>query len=143
LLVESAPVDGVGLVFCDVFLFRGGSACFWLMQLDLVSLKGNSVSSGRFWGVYGFSMSLGSPSGFGSVRHIYFCSCFKVALSAYLHCCQPSSCPWNYCQCFCSQVPPCTAGLSLLVKGLVWIFSQFPDHALCVTRVLCGLPSAP
>ena len=136
-------MDGVGLVFCDVFLFRGGSACFWLMQLDLVSLKGNSVSSGRFWGVYGFSMSLGSPSGFGSVRHIYFCSCFKVALSAYLHCCQPSSCPWNYCQCFCSQVPPCTAGLSLLVKGLVWIFSQFPDHALCVTRVLCGLPSAP
>ena len=55
-------MDGVGLVFCDVFLVRGDSACFWLMKLDLISLKGNSVSSGRFWGVYGFSVTLGSLS---------------------------------------------------------------------------------
>ena len=34
---------------------------FWLMELDLVSLKGSAVSSSRFWGVYEFSMSLGNP----------------------------------------------------------------------------------
>ena len=137
---------------------------FWLMELDLVSLKGNSVSSGRFWGVYGFSMSLGSPSGFDSVRHIYFCSCFKVSLSACLLCCQPPSCPWNYCQSFCSQVPSCTAGLTLLVRGLYGSFCgsltmpsalpescvgfpQPPELAFCVARHVCtslgslGLPS--
>ena len=38
-----------------------------LRLIELVSLKGSAVSSKRFWGVYGFSMSLGSPSGFGSV----------------------------------------------------------------------------
>ena len=54
----------------------------WLIELDLVSLKGSAVSSRRFWGVYGFSMSLGSPSGFGSVRHVYVHSCIDVALSA-------------------------------------------------------------
>ena len=54
----------------------------WLLELDLASLKGSAVSSRRFWGVYGFSMSLGSPSGFGSVRRIYFHSCVKMALSA-------------------------------------------------------------
>ena len=37
------------------------------MELDLISLKGSTVSSSGFWGVYGFSMSLGSPPGFGSV----------------------------------------------------------------------------
>ena len=44
---------------------------FWVMELDLVSLKGSAVSNGRFWGVREFSVPLGSPSGFGSVRHIY------------------------------------------------------------------------
>ena len=34
-----------------------------------ISLKGNAVSSRKFGGVYAFSMSLGSPSGFGSIRH--------------------------------------------------------------------------
>ena len=55
---------------------------FWLMELDLVSLKGSAESSGRFWNVYGFSMPLGSRSSFPGVRRVYFCSCFKVALSA-------------------------------------------------------------
>ena len=41
---------------------------FWLMELDLISLKGIAVFSSRFWGVHGFSISLGSPSGFGSVQ---------------------------------------------------------------------------
>ena len=40
---------------------------FWLMELDLVSLKGSAVFNSKFWGVYRFSMSLGSPSGFGSL----------------------------------------------------------------------------
>ena len=56
---------------------------FQLIKLGLLSLKGSAVvSSSTFWGVYGFSMSLGSPSGFGIFRHVYFCSHVKVALSA-------------------------------------------------------------
>ena len=116
---------------------------FWLMQLDLVSLKGSEVSSRRFWGVYGFSMSLGSPSGFGSVRHVYFHSCIKVALSAYLHCRQPPTCPWNLCQCFCSLVPPCTAGQSLLGRGLLWTSSQCPDPVLCIMETCVGFSHPP
>ena len=49
-----------------------------------------------------------------SVRRIYFHSCFKVALSAYLQCCQPHTCPCGHCSCFCSPVPPCAAGQNLL-----------------------------
>ena len=41
---------------------------FWLMELDLLSMKGSSVSSSRFWSVYGFSMPLGSPSSFCGVQ---------------------------------------------------------------------------
>ena len=42
----------------------------WLMELDLISLKGSTVSCSRFCGFYGFSIYLGSSSGFGIVRHI-------------------------------------------------------------------------
>ena len=108
---------------------------FWLMELDLVSLKGSAVFNSKFWGVYRFSMSLGSPSGFGSVRHIYFHSHFKVVLLEYLHCCQSPTCPWNLSQCFCSLVLPCTARQSLLGRGLCGSF--------CDTGDLCGFPSAP
>jgi len=45
---------------------------FWLMELDLLSLKGSAVSSSRFWSVFGFSMLLGSRSGFCGVRCVYF-----------------------------------------------------------------------
>ena len=38
---------------------------FCLVELDLVS------PSSRFWGVYGFVVSLGSPSGFGSVGPVF------------------------------------------------------------------------
>ena len=34
---------------------------FWLMELDLISLMGSTMTS-RFWGVYGFSVALGSLS---------------------------------------------------------------------------------
>lgn len=44
---------------------------FWLVELDLICLKGSTASSSRFGAVYGFSTSVGSPSGFGSVRHVY------------------------------------------------------------------------
>ena len=89
----SAPTDGVGLVSCDVFLVGELVLVFWLMELDLVSLKSSEVSSSRFWVVYGFSVSLGSHYGFDSVRQVYFHSHFTVALSAYLHCHQPPTCP--------------------------------------------------
>ena len=119
------PVDGAGLGPCHVFLVKEFVSVFWLMELDLVSLKGSAVSSSRFCGVHGFSWkskwqltpvflsgeshgqrslagysSWGhksrtrhdlvtkparvqyvfvfcSPSGFGSVRHVSFCSYFK------------------------------------------------------------------
>ena len=32
---------------------------FWSMDLDLVSLKSSTISSSRFWGVYGFGIALG------------------------------------------------------------------------------------
>ena len=42
LLVESAPVDGVRLVFCDVFLVAGDSTCV------LVDGVGSRLSEGQF-----------------------------------------------------------------------------------------------
>ena len=66
--------------------------------------------------------SLGKSSSFGSVRHIYFCSCNEVALSAYLHHCQPPTCPWNLPLCFCSLVPPCIEGWTLLIRSLCGSF---------------------
>ena len=95
---------------------------FWLMELDLICLKGSGMSSSRSWGVCGFGVSLGSPSGFGNVRHVYFFSHFKVDLSAYLHCHQPPTCPWNHCWCFCSPVPPYIEGQSMLGRGLCGSF---------------------
>ena len=68
---------------------------FWLMELDLISLKGSAVSSSKFWSVCGFSMPLGSHSSFHGVRCMYFCSCFKVTFSAYMQCHQPPTCPWD------------------------------------------------
>lgn len=44
---ESASVDRVGLVSCDVLLV--GASVFWLDGADLVFLKGSAVSSSRFW----------------------------------------------------------------------------------------------
>lgn len=78
MVVEFAPVDGVGLVSWLAELVP----VFWLMELDLLSLKGSAVSSSRFWSIYGFSMPLGSHSSFCGVRRVYFRSSFKVALSA-------------------------------------------------------------
>ena len=71
-------MDGVGLVSWLVELVP----VFWLMELDLLSLKGSAVSNSRFWSIYGFRMPLGSHSSFCGVRRVYFCSSFKVALSA-------------------------------------------------------------
>ena len=130
------------LVSCDVFLVQQLMPVFWLMELDLVSMEGRAVSSSRFWGVYGLSVSLGSPFGFGSARCVYFHSYFKVALSGYFHCCQPKTCPWNPCRCFCSLVPPFTAGQILLGRGLCGYFLD----SLTVSSVhgyVCGLLSAP
>ena len=96
-------------------------------------------------GVYGFSISLGSPSDFCSVRHIYFHNLIKLAHSAYLHCRQPPTCPWNLCQCFCPLVLPCTADWSLLGRGLCGSFLvslTLPSSSRKHTD-LCGLPLAP
>ena len=38
---------------------------FWWLELDLVSLKGSTISNSVFWGVYGLGMALGSLSANG------------------------------------------------------------------------------
>ena len=93
------------------------------------------------------SVSLGCPSGFGSVRHIYFFSLFKVALSEYLHCLQAPTCPWNHCLCFYSPVRPCTAGRSLPGKDLCGSFLSSPTKSSALWKIvsaslsLLSLPS--
>ena len=78
LIAGSAPMPGVGLVSCGVSWLGELVPVFWSMELDLVSLKGSTVSSSKFLSVYGFRMS----SGFGSVKHVYLRSLLKVALSS-------------------------------------------------------------
>ena len=79
-----------------------------------------------------------------------------MALSAYLQCCQPPTCPWDYCWCFYSPVPPCAADPNLLGRCLCGSFCiavtcvdfpQPPKLTLCVAGLVCtclssqGLPS--
>lgn len=114
----------------------------WLIELDLVSLKDSAVSSRRFWGVlvFGFSMSLGSPSGFGSVRHIYFHSCIKMALSA----ASPYLSLESLSVLFPGPALHCRPE-NLLGRGLLWIFFSAPWPCRLHHGDLCGLlsPSHP
>ena len=76
-------------------------------------------------------MPLDSPSGSGSARHLYFYSCFRISLSAYLQCCRTPTCPWDHRWCFCSPPQPSTAdtrGLcgSFLVPSYCGDLSGFP-----------------
>ena len=110
---------------------------FWLTELDLISLKGGAVSSS----LYGSSMCLGSPSGPGSVRHIYFHSCFKVALSAYLHCPQPPTCLRDHCY---ASVPLSRPALlaEACWAGVCVDFFLAPRLCPLCCGDFCGLPSA-
>jgi len=206
-------MDGVGLVFCDVFLVGGASTCIlfdgagfhlsegqwvqcpvvgfgvsmgsipwptdvknWLLRKDPDAGKewrqekgttedklvgwhhqpgehefeqdlGIGDGQGSLmccspWGCKEsdttvFRMFWGSPSGFGSVRHIYFHSHVEMALSGYLHCLQPPTSPWNLYHCFCPLVPPWTAGGNRLGRGLC---SQLPNHAVCIMVTCVGFP---
>lgn len=114
----------------------------WLGELYLSCPKGSGESSSRFWRVCGFCVSLGSPSGPGSVRNACFLSRFKMALSVHLHWHQPPTCPWNHCLSICSPVPPCTEGQSVLVRSCVDLFLA-PQPCLLRHGDLCGLPSGP
>ena len=110
---------------------------FWLMELDLVSLKDSAVYSSRFWDVYGFSMALGSPSGFGSVRHVYFHSHYQSGpLSISFTAASPLTCPWNLCWFFCSPVLLCIAGQNLLVRGLSGSFLRSPTLPSVSLRIV-------
>ena len=85
---------------------------FWLMELDLISLKGSTVAvvgSVYIWTVL-LALAVLDASN--------FCSRVKVALSAYLHSHQPPTCPLNLCYCFCPPVLPCIARWILLGMGL-------------------------
>ena len=66
-----------------------------------------------------------------------------------MQCRQLPTCPWDHFQCFCSPVPPCTAGGSLLGRCLCGSFCfsvtcvgfpQPPKRILCVAG-LCTLDS--
>jgi len=57
LIIESAPCGWD----CTNGLSRFPHWGRWV-ELDLSSLECNEVSSGEFWDVYGFGMTLGSPS---------------------------------------------------------------------------------
>lgn len=77
----------------------------------------------------------------GSVRHIYFHSCFKVALPAYLHCRQPQL-SRDHCY---ASVP--LSRPALLAKAC-WVgvrvdFSLAPQLCPLCHVELPGLPSAP
>ena len=141
----------MGLNWCPVVVsWLGGLVpVFWLMELDFISLKGSRVSSSRFWGVRGLSMTLDSPPSFGSVRHVCFCSHVEVAPSAYPHCCQSPTCPLSFCWSFCTLVPPCSAGWYLLGGGLRGVFLSSPNLCSASQRLVwvslhtLSLPSAP
>lgn len=108
---------------------------FWLMELDLLSLKGSAVSVVGSGVSTGSSMPLGSHSSFCGVRRASsFRSCFKwpsqhkcsVASSLLV----PGIISGASVPC-----PACAAGKKLARYVLVWILSHCSD--------LCGLPQPP
>ena len=117
--MESAPGHRVGLLSCDMFLVWE-SLCLCSGWWSCISSLWRTLQCPVLRCLW--VQSLGKSSGFGSVRHIYFCSCNEVALSAYLHHCQPPTCPWNLSWCFCSLVPPCIEGWTLLIRSLCGSF---------------------
>jgi len=125
-------MDGAELVSCDVFLV--GGACD-----NVLVLKGSAASSSKFWSVCVISVSLGCPSGFGSVKHIYFFSLFKVALSDYLHCLLASGII------ACASIPqsdPALLAKACQVRICVDLFSV-PRPSPLHCGKLCQLPSVP
>ena len=50
---------------------------FWWVELDIVSLQCNEVSSSEFWGVYGFGMTLGSLS--FNARAVFW-HCWRISV---------------------------------------------------------------
>ena len=94
-----------------------------------------------FGGVYGFSMSLGSPLAL-AVLDMSISAAASEALAAYLHCHLPL------------LVPGITTGApvtrpafhcwpKLARQGLVWVFSWPPGRTLCVAETCVGFPQPP
>lgn len=115
---------------------------FCLMELHLISLQGSRVSSSSFGGVCGFSMTLDSPPGFGSVRHVCFSSHVEVALS------MSSLLPGTYLslEFLLELLHPGSAlhcRLMLARQGLAWHFSQLPKPALCIAETCVGFVPYP
>ena len=104
-------------VLC-VFPVGGACACILVAAAGSLLSEGQCSVHSRFWSVYGFRIPLGSRSCFCGVGRIHSHSCFRGALSAHLQCCQPPTCPWDHCWCFCPAVPPCAAGRNLLDRCL-------------------------
>ena len=140
--MESAPKDGVGLVSCDVFLVGELVPVFWLMELDLLFLKGSAGSRSRFWGCLWVQYVFGQSSGFGCVRHVYFRSRFRGPRSV------SSLPPAPYLSL--GSLPvlllpdlPFTAGRSLLGRGLCGSFLAPPAMPSVLRRLVWASLSPP
>ena len=111
-------------VFCVLWCFPGwGSLCpccswwswispLWRAGESPVVGVGESMGSACLWAVLlalkVLDMSISTPT--------------SKWPSAYFHCHQPKTCPWNLSWCFWSPAPPFTAGQTLLGKGLCGSF---------------------
>ena len=132
--VESAPWMGSGWLLVMFSWLWELVPMFWLMELDLLFAVCGSLC--------GSSMCLGNPSGPGSVRHLYFHSCSKVALSACLHCRQPLTCPGTHCYASVTLSRPALLAEACWVGVCVDLFLAPRLCPLC-RGDFCGLPSAP
>ena len=113
----------MGLGWCPVLFSWLGElvSVFWWMELDLISLKSSSVSNSKFSGVCGFNVSLGSPSGFGSVRHLFLQPLQSGPLSISSQSPAPQLSLGSL-----LVLLPCTAGWSLLGRVLGGPFLSSP-----------------
>ena len=122
---------------------------FSLMYLYLISLKGNSVSTSRFWGVWvqyvfgqsfclwavrlalallhtSISTAVSKPS-----QHIFTAASPLLVPGIFAGASGPQSCPALHCK------------TKLDRWGLMWIYSWLPDCALCFAETCVGFPQAP
>ena len=122
---------------------------FSLMYLYLISLKGNSVSTSRFWGVWvqyvfgqsfclwavrlalallhtSISTAVSKPS-----QHIFTAASPLLVPGIFAGASVPQSCPALHCK------------TKLDRWGLMWIYSWLPDCALCFAETCVGFPQAP
>ena len=133
--MASTPVDGIGLVSCDVFLVRGACACILvdgtrshLWRAVRCRLIGFGVSMGSvcLWVVVLAFRVLGTSISAAASKWLSQQNCSATS---------PLLVLGNHCRCFCSSVLPCAAGRNLLGRCLCVSF--------CVAATCVGFPQPP